>query len=244
MPTFCYSLIDSPMKLFIVGGVDANGRIVRSSFAVDLSGYWDHCPAQGDFPISTFQMVMDLKTKTGQPVVCGGSESRQCYDYDFGSKHWQSFARFGLAVGARGAPLPDGSFWILGGRDTQSKSVYYDGVSTISKGPNLPFNFYESCVFQINDQESLAVYEESWIYNHAKKTFRQVSNFNWQSPLTPRNWHAAACGMTYDQAGNPEYAVLAGGQTAQVKQTSVIYLSLMLLTFVFSGLCPTVPYYL
>ena len=62
------------MKLFVTGGFDDTG-LTKKTYAVDLSGYWQHCPAQGDLPVDSWSFATGMTLSTGQPLEATTSTS-------------------------------------------------------------------------------------------------------------------------------------------------------------------------
>ena len=88
-------------------------------------------------------------------------------------------------------------------------------MSRVTPGPELPEDTDSSCTLNINDDETLLVKAEAFVFNHTTRTWTKLaSQFTWRSPSTPRNWFRTACGLTFDAQGRPKHAVLAGGKTA------------------------------
>ena len=102
-------------------GFDDTG-LTKKTYAVDLSGYWQHCPAQGDLPVDSWSFATGMTLSTGQPLVCGGYNFYLCYAYNFQGKSWDHVANFPQGMGARGVPQPDGTTWVVGGKYAKRKS--------------------------------------------------------------------------------------------------------------------------
>ena len=197
-------------NLFITGGY-VNLR-TPATFSEVLNLSEERCTntsffeAPGDFPTSFSAAPPMLKLKTGEPVVCA-SGPKACYKYDFVSKTWQNISAFDLGQNSAVVPTEDGGYWIAGGRTGPRDSLYFDGVSKFTPGPNLPLSFHGGCMIKLNSDETLFVNEihrPHAIYNNRTETWTWV-------PAPDLDLDATACGISSDSAGQPEYVVVAGG---------------------------------
>ena len=112
--------------------------------------------------------------------------------------------------------LLNGSYWIVGGKNTSRESIIFDGVSSMSPGPGLPEDFVAGCIVNINIEETLIVQRNTFIYNHRTNEFtRNPTNPAWQSPARTQDWSQTTCALSLDSIGSPKYVVMAGGWYAK-----------------------------
>ena len=128
-------------NLFITNGY--NGAGMDSSVLLDISGQGRTCTNPTKYRVRNYSPATNVRRKTGEPVVCGGSSNDDCYYYNFQSKVWTWLAAYSQGGGAGGVELSNGSFWILGGNNAKIRtSLIFDGVDSLSPGPNLPDDFH------------------------------------------------------------------------------------------------------
>ena len=115
--------------------------------------------------------------------------------------------------------MSNGTYWTVGGKGNDAQpfiksSILFDGVSTFTRGPNLPVRYTAGCVQNLNDEETLIVFQNAFIYNHNSKTFTRMSS---KPRPSGSDWEASSCGVTRDANGKPQYVVIGGGRYMEDK---------------------------
>ena len=119
---------------------------------VDMKNENLTCDNLQDFPGQEYGMGALLN---GKPLVCGGYESADCYQYD--NQTWNNFTQMKVKRGYAGsAVMENGSLWITGGRPDQSgvkhqttELIHPDG--NVTYGPNLPTERDCHCSAKLDD---------------------------------------------------------------------------------------------
>ncbi len=101
------------------------------------------------------------------PVVCGGSvgegdedgATNECYAYDASAREWTQFQSMAFAREEHAASvMPDGRWFITGGRDLSTTEYWDPSTGLFLPGPQLPFNESGHCQVTIDDENVSAYY--------------------------------------------------------------------------------------
>ena len=169
-----------------------------------------------------------------KPVICGGriqhrgyDTSDICYmiDTDQDPLAWEKFAtmiaqRDGHAAISLKNPH---RLWVLGGYNydydiQHSSTEYVYGDSSVEEGPRLPYKLMNTCVVQVDDDQTMLIGGYSEDLDAARKTwvFRHSSQMWREGPELHHDHGYAGCGKMYSAFHNMDTIVVAGGRITEM----------------------------
>jgi len=229
------SLYPSYLRLWIIGGMDADGNSMKDVEMIDPMQSDSNCPEQIDFKYNVVQMVTG--TMNRQPLLCGGIRSKDdqnqptanCYYYHsmFAIDRWDltTDQLSSFRYRSSSVPLRDGLItWILGGdgkngEPMTSEIVYETGQ--IEMGPALPEPMQSHCSVLINSTHVFLAgngYEpqrQAYIVDTSRDPF----HFNKLPSMQSRRF-GAACSVVVDPVHGTRLLV-AGGDPPRYESTEL-----------------------
>ena len=208
------------MSIFVAGGhINYYPGLSSSTGMINFSGR--SCRPL-HLPFAMQNSVQGLKTKSGEPLICGKTirisapaiflpSTSVCIKYVKDTNRWEVMANFTELEGAYALPLSNGSYWIVGGEYHPSSSYLFNGEDAMVEGPPLMENFAYSCALQISENKTLLVSINAYVFNHEDGSWTQLPDFRLGELNSPVSWNNQACGVIRDEYKTPKYAVFAGG---------------------------------